>query len=1086
MKKILFMFLMFVIYASNVFSAQITYTLEGEDADNKRTILEGIQTNTTELYSLITALDSAKLESTDIDLLAELNAILTDATLISQEDIGDSTNIGLDTGSTYLNFGDSGDDSLNELFSAIDTKIGTLGGGHDPVTIGTANGLSLSTQVLSLALATSSSNGAMSSAWVTFLLSIDTEAEFKALYNLEAGTDFYSITSVNTLLANKLNIIDIDDIPVDGVVNAPISSNWAYDHENAADPHSVYATDTDISNLQTDDLVTLSGVDIGSTNLGTFTGSTIQDDRTNKEAFQDLETEVEKKLDSFTTLSQLNTIVADATLLDDGAISDSNQIGLYNGTAFTNFGALSDDSLNEMFVAVDEAIGALPGGHDAVTIGTANGLSLLNQVLSLSLATNSANGAMSSSWITFLESINTEAEFKTLYNLEEGTDFYSTSATDTLLSGKLDSFTTLAELNAYLSDAVLLDDGVISDSTAIGLTTGDNYTNYGSATDDSLNEMFSAIDTAFGNIHSPVTLGTANGLSLSTQELSLGLATNSVNGAMSSSWITFLESIDTELEFKTLYNLEAGVDYQAYSTILSIYGGINPSSNVQSILGADDYASVRTLLGVYSSSQVDTILGDYVTGTSLTTTLSDYITSTSLTTTLSDYATLTGTPEFTEGAEFGGSTIAGFIFGTPVDRTPGTGEYGIYLESDGIKVSENGVERDIGSGSAADITVADMADSAVETSAEGLTDTDTAFPTSAAVKAYADAIIAGAPTDTASDPDIADATGWYTQTTTNHLHYVVYGVSARDFTDGALDDSDTTDPVGVADADSTHTGAEDSVTSGIDWTEPYLDVSTVTCTVVNATPTSPEVTCIGNACDTEALTPDGTDTVTCTWSADDLAGNSASGTDLVQEFTYSGGATYLVSLDFEETGTPPGVTPSGSYYTFDYTTTALSGLESCRLGNDSGVGDGYMYASCASSGTVYGYIEYYFDGTYSTDDYFYILRDSSDTALFQLYYNASGVLATKIGSAYQSASYTLSADTLYYIWFTFTPGNGDAASDIYVSTTQTKPGTATQSRTGGTADGTVDEMVIHGDSHASGFLIIDDVHLSESDITGAL
>jgi hypothetical protein len=42
------------------------------------------------------------------------------------------------------------------------------------------------------------------------------------------------------------------------------------------------------------------------------------------------------------------------------------------------------------------------------------------------------------------------------------------------------------------------------------------------------------------NLHNPVTLGTANGLSLSTQVLSLGLASSSANGALSSTdWTTF-------------------------------------------------------------------------------------------------------------------------------------------------------------------------------------------------------------------------------------------------------------------------------------------------------------------------------------------------------------------------------------------------------------------------------------------------------------------------------------------------------------------------------------------------------------------
>lgn len=37
-----------------------------------------------------------------------------------------------------------------------------------------------------------------------------------------------------------LAVADIDDAPVDGETAAPISSNWAYDHVAAADPHAGY------------------------------------------------------------------------------------------------------------------------------------------------------------------------------------------------------------------------------------------------------------------------------------------------------------------------------------------------------------------------------------------------------------------------------------------------------------------------------------------------------------------------------------------------------------------------------------------------------------------------------------------------------------------------------------------------------------------------------------------------------------------------------------------------------------------------------------------------------------------------------
>jgi len=45
---------------------------------------------------------------------------------------------------------------------------------------------------------------------------------------------------LTTTLSDYVLYTDVDDVPVDGATTAPISSNWAFDHSNAADPHSVY------------------------------------------------------------------------------------------------------------------------------------------------------------------------------------------------------------------------------------------------------------------------------------------------------------------------------------------------------------------------------------------------------------------------------------------------------------------------------------------------------------------------------------------------------------------------------------------------------------------------------------------------------------------------------------------------------------------------------------------------------------------------------------------------------------------------------------------------------------------------------
>ena len=52
-----------------------------------------------------------------------------------------------------------------------------------------------------------------------------------------SATDLQS--ALEELDTEKLAIADIDDVPVNGVINAPISSNWAYDHAAATQAHGI-------------------------------------------------------------------------------------------------------------------------------------------------------------------------------------------------------------------------------------------------------------------------------------------------------------------------------------------------------------------------------------------------------------------------------------------------------------------------------------------------------------------------------------------------------------------------------------------------------------------------------------------------------------------------------------------------------------------------------------------------------------------------------------------------------------------------------------------------------------------------------
>ena len=56
--------------------------------------------------------------------------------------------------------------------------------------------------------------------------------------------DLSVITDATDILTGKLAVADIDDTPVNGVTDAPISSNWAHDHVAAADPHAGYVLES--------------------------------------------------------------------------------------------------------------------------------------------------------------------------------------------------------------------------------------------------------------------------------------------------------------------------------------------------------------------------------------------------------------------------------------------------------------------------------------------------------------------------------------------------------------------------------------------------------------------------------------------------------------------------------------------------------------------------------------------------------------------------------------------------------------------------------------------------------------------------
>jgi hypothetical protein len=205
--------------------------------------------------------------------------------------------------------------------------------------------------------------------------------------------------------------------------------------------------------------------------------------------------------------------------------------------------------------------------HNAVTLGTANGLSLSTQVLSLQLATSGQNGALSSTdWSTFNNKENaitagTTAQYfrgdKTFQSLNTGVvpesgNLYFTNARAiaSVLTGYTSGAGTISAADSILSAIQKLNGNIGALVTGVSSVNGQTgvvvltTTNIAEGTNLYYTEArVNANTNVAANTaarHAAVTLGTANGLSLSTQQLSLGLASAGVTGALSGTdWSTF-------------------------------------------------------------------------------------------------------------------------------------------------------------------------------------------------------------------------------------------------------------------------------------------------------------------------------------------------------------------------------------------------------------------------------------------------------------------------------------------------------------------------------------------------------------------
>ena len=153
-----------------------------------------------------------------------------------------------------------------------------------------------------------------------------------------------------TLTTTELNYVDGVTSAIQTQLNAKAASSSLATVATSGAYSDLSGTPTipTASSLSVDDLITLSGVAEGSANLGTFTGSTVSDNQTVKQAIQALETAVEGKQASITTVLTLTAstsaptvsagtfAVADGTTWDPATKAGSVPYPVfYDGTSWT-------------------------------------------------------------------------------------------------------------------------------------------------------------------------------------------------------------------------------------------------------------------------------------------------------------------------------------------------------------------------------------------------------------------------------------------------------------------------------------------------------------------------------------------------------------------------------------------------------------------------------------------------------------------------------------------------------------------------------------------------------------------------------
>ena len=213
----------------------------------------------------------------------------------------------------------------------------------------------------------------MASSKLSALTALTTVGNDDLLYVADTSDSGSSYTSKQVTKANLLSGYATETYVTTQVNNildsAPTALNTL--NELAAALNDDASFSTTVTNLinanetHIDNAATLSGVAKDSTNLGTFSGSTIADSQTVKAALQALETAVEAA-GSATSLSAVVTDASDLQTLT-GVADGNSDLGTFSGSTISDNDSIKD-ALQSLETAVETK--AATGANVNVFVGT--------------------------------------------------------------------------------------------------------------------------------------------------------------------------------------------------------------------------------------------------------------------------------------------------------------------------------------------------------------------------------------------------------------------------------------------------------------------------------------------------------------------------------------------------------------------------------------------------------------------------------------------------------------------------------------------------------------------------------------------